>query len=140
MKFKVGDVVEIDPIAPINSRGHGNKKLAERLSGRSWVVAGVIAGDNLTLEDDANGYRSGYISERFRLAQPKTNPFSWSGGIPQDPDLHRGYCEECSEYRACTNEHGEWVIEATRRKTIALCSDEAEARRIADALNTTINN
>lgn len=53
-----------------------------------------------------------------------------------DIDLHRGYTEECSGYRACRNEEGNWVIEASRVKIIAQCSDEAEARRIEQALNS----
>lgn len=48
-----------------------------------------------------------------------------------------GYHEPISEYRACMDEDGFWVVEATRVKTICKASDEAEARRIADALNIT---
>lgn len=141
MKFNIGDEVVIDESASINRDGLGDRLVAQGLRGRVWIIVGFER-DNVMLAGSHNQAGIGYSPHRFKLAYaaPTSNAFAWSGGIPQDPDLQRGYTEECSEYRACTNENGDWVIEARRVKIIAQCADEAEARRIADALNNTINN
>jgi hypothetical protein len=63
---------------------------------------------------------------------------------PDEPaeidNLSDGYYEPCSSYRACVGAGDKWVVEAVRVKTIAVCADEAEAIRIAEALNFTSGN
>jgi hypothetical protein len=55
-------------------------------------------------------------------------------------DLDEGYYEPCSRYRVCMGENDKWVVEATRVKVVAVCADEDEAIRIAEALNFTSGN
>jgi hypothetical protein len=62
-----------------------------------------------------------------------------SRAAPANPAKPEGAYEPCSEYRACQDERGNWLVEASRVKIIATASDKDEAERIANALNKVRN-
>jgi hypothetical protein len=74
----------------------------------------------------------GYYPVRFELVTEEAE----EAPEPAFDPLAAGYYEPVSTYRACQDGDGNCIVEAVRVKVIARCADEAEAKRIADALNT----
>lgn len=144
MTFKAGDKIRCTNLGGYKGPSRGGFTI-----GREYIVSEAHTtsyGERFRTVRDDDGLPNGWLSEYFELVEelkPTSNPFSWSGAFRSvDPDLQReGYHEECSEYRACQNERGDWIVEATRKKIIAQAANETEANRIAAALNiTTISN